>query len=51
MERHGFRIVSGESPEACGNCAFPQDFNTRKLDEITTVKLGLDEFYAVPNRL
>ena len=28
MERHSFRIVSGE-------CTFPQNFNTRKLDEIT----------------
>ena len=35
MERHSFRIVSGESPKLCGNCAFPQNFHTRKLGEIT----------------
>ena len=29
-ERHSFRIVSGDS-----NCAFPQNFHTRKLGEIT----------------
>ena len=28
MERHSFRTVSGES---LGNCAFPQNFHTRKL--------------------
>ena len=31
VERHSFRIVSGESR----NCAFPQNFHTRKLGEIT----------------
>ena len=36
-ERHSFRIVSGDSP---GNCAFPQNFHTSKLGEITI-------FYAV----
>ena len=30
MERHSFRIN-------CGNCAFPQNFHTRKLGEITVV--------------
>ena len=41
-ERHSFHIVSGESdhPKLCGNCAFPQNFRTRKLGEITV-------FYAV----
>ena len=33
MERYSYRIVSGE-------CAFPQNFHTRKLGEITA-------FYAV----
>ena len=35
MERHSFRIVSGESL-----CAFSQNFHTRKLGKITA-------FYAV----
>ena len=39
MERHSFRIVSGESQ----NCAFRQNFYTRKLGEITV-------FYTVLNR-
>ena len=37
VETHSFRIVSGESPV---NCAFPQNFHTVKLGEITA-------FYAV----
>ena len=40
MERHSFRVVSGESPETKRNCALPQNFHTRKLGEITL-------FYAV----
>ena len=40
MERHSFCIVSGESPELCGNYTFLQKFQTRKLSEITV-------FYAV----
>ena len=39
MERHSFRIVSGESQI----CAFRQNFYTRKLGEITV-------FYTVLNR-
>ena len=43
VERHSFHIVSGYSfhilfairPKLCGNCAFPQNFNTRKLGEFT----------------
>ena len=35
MEMLSFRIVSGESPETMRNCAFPQNFYTRKLGEIT----------------
>ena len=37
VERHSF---SGDSGENFGNCAFPQNFNTRKLDKIMV-------FYAV----
>ena len=40
VERHSFRIVSNH-PKLCGNCAFPQNFHTRKLGEITVL-------YAVP---
>ena len=40
-EKAHFRIVSDESPETiCGNGAFPQNFHTMKLGEITV-------FYAV----
>ena len=36
MEKHSFRRVLGANrPKLCGNCAFPQSFHTRKLDEIT----------------
>ena len=35
MERHSFRLVLGESPKLCGNCAFPRNFHIRKLGEIT----------------
>ena len=40
MERHSFRIVSGDSPETMQNCAFPLNFYFRKSGEI----IG---FYAV----
>ena len=30
-------------PKLCGNCAFPQNFHTMKLGEITV-------FYAVPEK-
>ena len=35
VERHIFRIVGVIRPKLCGNCAFPQNFHTRKLGEIT----------------
>ena len=35
VKRQSFRIVSDESPELCGYCAFPQNFHTRKFGEIT----------------
>ena len=36
VERHSFRIVSGDfHKRLCWNCAFPQNFHTRKLGEIT----------------
>ena len=41
MERHSFRIVSGELPETMRTlCAFPQNFRTMKLNEMAI-------FYAV----
>ena len=36
VERHSFCIVLHESPEIMRNCAFPQNFHTRKSGEITT---------------
>ena len=39
-ERHSFGIVLGASPKLCRNCAFPQNFHTRTLGEISV-------FYAV----
>ena len=35
VKRHNFRIVSGNCPKLCEHCAFPQNFHTRKLGEIT----------------
>ena len=34
VEKHSFRRVS---EFLCGSCAFPQNFHTRKLGEITVV--------------
>ena len=34
MERHSFLTVLVKSPK---NCAFPQNFHTRKLGEITAI--------------
>ena len=45
MERHSFCIVLGDS-KLCGNCVFPQNFHTRKLDEIT-VFFGLNGTISV----
>ena len=42
VQRHSFRIASGDWPKLCGSCAFLQDFHTRKLGEIKV-------FYAVSN--
>ena len=35
VERGSFLIVVGECPKLCGNCAFPQNFHTKKLGKIT----------------
>ena len=40
VERYSFHIISSDSREAIGNCAFPKSFYTGKLGEITV-------FYAV----
>ena len=33
-------------PKLCGNCAFPQNFHTRKLGEITVfIAVNLDFYY------
>ena len=37
VERHSFRIVSGDSSKLGGSCVFLQNFNTRKLGEIMIV--------------
>ena len=37
VERHSFRIVSGDSSKLGGSCVFLQNFNTRKLGEIKIV--------------
>ena len=33
MKRHNFSIVSTNRPKLCGNCAFLQNFHTKKLGE------------------
>ena len=35
MERHSSRIVTDDLLTLCGNCAFLQNFHTRKTGEIT----------------
>ena len=48
MERHSFR----DRPKLCGNCAFPQNFHTKKLGEITVfyaVCVELINFYSPGN--
>ena len=37
VERHSFRIVSGDSSKLGRSCVFLQNFNTRKLGEIMIV--------------
>ena len=37
VERNNFRKVSGELPELCGDCPFPQRFHTWKLNEMTVI--------------
>ena len=46
MERHTLRIVSGNSPETMGNCAFPQNFQTMKLSEMTVFYAAIARNYA-----
>ena len=42
VKRHSFRIVSGDR----GNCAFPQNFHTSKLDEIKQIFAVFDRIYV-----
>ena len=48
LESHSFRSVSGES---CGNCAFQQNFHTRKLGEISVFQAVLSYVEQVENMI
>ena len=32
------KMIKSLNPKLCANCAFPQNFHTRKLDEITLIQ-------------
>ena len=46
MERYSFPIVRANGRKLRGNCAFPQNYHTRKLGEITVI---LRSVYKVEN--
>ena len=48
--KSSFGIISGDRPKLCENCAFPKNFHTRKLGEITVffaVKIKQPSNYLV----
>ena len=49
VERHSFQRVSTDSPD--GSCAFPQNFFSRKLDEMKLFCAVLPISYTVSNRI
>ena len=47
-ERYSFRIVLAIRPKLSWNCAFPQNFHTRKLDEISVFDaVGITVFFYI----